>query len=258
MDPLFTVKTINATPAPQGLIYRALHQDYSEKFIGDEPIPDEARCGEIAVQRLLRGDRGHFGCLEHPAISFAVGWFPHSVMQQARTHRTGVTFDVQSGRYSGQRIVDLAGRIWKDAEIWNDSDIMRDDDWPAWVEEVFYLRPAGDYSDRQGARYTYTAEQRYKDLAYAADAACYYSNKIDHGFSEEHARGQLAFDFRQHFVVSFNARSLMHFLDLRSKKDAQLEIQQLCELMMVEFENWAPEIAAWYRAERLGKARLAP
>jgi thymidylate synthase (FAD) len=252
MDPLFTVKTINATPAPQSLIYRALHQDYSEKFIGDEPIPDEARCGEIAVQRLLRGDRGHFGCFEHPAISFAVGWFPHSVMQQARTHRTGVTFDVQSGRYSGQRVVDLADRLRT-----HDNSLSAYD-WRSWVAEVFYLRPVGDYSDRKGAKYTYTTEQREDDLAFAAHGACYYADKINRGFSEEHARSQLPFDFRQHFVVSFNARSLMHFLDLRSKKDAQLEIQQLCGLMMAEFENWAPEIAAWYRAERWGKARLAP
>jgi len=261
MDPLFKVKVLSATTDPQRLIYSALHQDYSENFIGDEAIPDEARCGEIAVQRLLNGGRGHFGCLEHPSISFAVGWFPHSVMQQARTHRAGTSFDVQSGRYSGQRIVDLADRFQAHSDDIcsnNWRSFVDDGSWQAWVDEVFYLRPAGDYSDRQGKHYTYTKEQRQADLVYAASNAVTYSNKIKLGFSEEHARSQLAFDFRQHFVVSFNLRSLMHFLDLRAKKDAQLEIQQLCELLMVEFEQWAPAIAAWYRADRLGKARLAP
>jgi len=47
-------------------------------------------------------------------------------------------------------------------------------------------------------------------------------------------------------------------LDLRSKRDAQLEIQQLCDLLWPHLEAWAPEIAAWYAASRLHKARLAP
>ena len=48
--------------------------------------PDEQRAGEI-IKRLLAGERGHFGPLEHAQIVLNVGWFPHSVMQQARTHR---------------------------------------------------------------------------------------------------------------------------------------------------------------------------
>ncbi|MFP3422992.1 FAD-dependent thymidylate synthase, partial [Bacillus sp. SIMBA_161] len=48
------------------------------------------------------------------------------------------------------------------------------------------------------------------------------------GQSEEHARRLLYWDVvRQPFVFSGNARSLMHILDLRSKKDAQLEIRAL-------------------------------
>jgi thymidylate synthase (FAD) len=50
----------------------------------------------------------------------------------------------------------------------------------------------------------------------------------------------------------------MHFLDLRSKKDAQLEIRQLCDGIWPHFENWVPEIAEWYRENRWGKARLSP
>jgi thymidylate synthase (FAD) len=59
-------------------------------------------------------------------------------------------------------------------------------------------------------------------------------------------------------VVSFNLRSLLHFMDLRAKRDAQLEIQQLCDLMWPHLESWAPEIASWYGTSRLHKARLAP
>jgi thymidylate synthase ThyX len=78
------------------------------------------------------------------------------------------------------------------------------------------------------------------------------------GCPEEQARGVLPFDYRQHFVVSFNLRSLLHFFDTRAKLDAQLEIRQLCELMWPHVKAWVPEIAAWYEAKRWGRGRLAP
>jgi len=239
-DPYFRVSCLNRTEQPQTLIWQAMHQDYSEQYVDDEALPRESEAGRIAVQRLLQGGRGHYGPLEHPSITFNVGWFPHSVMQQARTHRVGVSFDVQSMRYTGQRVAQV-------------------DRGDADIEEVFYLRPVGEYSDRSGKRYEYTEEQREYDLKRCRIAAEEYRYRIEMGgFAEEHARGLLPFDFRQHFVVSFSLRALMHFLDLRAKADAQWEIQQLCELMWPHFQEWAPEIASWYRDNRWGKARLAP
>ena len=93
----FRVEVISKTPNPQQVIYAALHQDYSDKFVCDdrENWPSEENCGEVVVKRLLAGDRGHYGPLEHPQIVFNCGYFPHSVMQQARTHRVGISFDVQ-------------------------------------------------------------------------------------------------------------------------------------------------------------------
>jgi thymidylate synthase (FAD) len=239
-DPLFRVEALACTPNPQQTIWRAMHQDYSEGFIADEPPPPEQVAGEIAVKRLLSGERGHYGPLEHPQITFATGYFPHSVMQQARTHRVGVSFDVQSMRYTGKRIL-------KAANGWLDPD------------EVFYLRPPGDYTDRQGKKYTYTQDQRDADMSACIKAAERYAARVNvDGLAEEHARGILPFDYRQHFVVSFTLRALLHFLDLRAKRDAQLEIQQLCNLMLPHLEWWVPEIAAWYAQTRLGKGRLAP
>jgi thymidylate synthase (FAD) len=239
-DPYFRVSCLNRTEQPQTLIWQAMHQDYSEQCVAYEDPPCESEAGRIAVKRLLQGGRGHYGPLEHPSISFSVGWSPHSVMQQARTHRVGVSFDVQSMRYTGQRVAQV-------------------DRGDADIEEVFYLRPVGSYSDRSGKRYEYTEEQREYDLDRCRIAAEEYRYRIEMGgFAEEHARGLLPFDFRQHFVVSFSLRALMHFLDLRAKADAQWEIQQLCELMWPHFQAWAPEIASWYRDHRWGKARLAP
>lgn len=243
MDPLFRVEVIAQTPNPQQCMYAAMHQDYSEGFVFDEVFddswPDETKAGEICVKRLLNGGRGEYGPLEHPQIIFNCGYFPHSVMQQARTHRVGVSMDCQSMRYTGDRICKAAN-----GEL------------P--LEEVFYLRPLGHYTDRQGKKYEYTSNHRAKDLWLCKFAAERYRDLLSQGFSEEHARGILPFDYRQHFVVSFNARSFMHFLDLRAKLDAQLEIRQLCDLMWPHFKAWVPQIAEWYEQARLHKARLAP
>ena len=100
MDSLFRVDVVTATPNPQTACWVGMHQDYSEGFVSADRDgwPTERQAGEIAVRRLLAGERGHYGPLEHAQIVFNVGYFPHSVMQQARTHRVGVSFDVQSMR----------------------------------------------------------------------------------------------------------------------------------------------------------------
>ncbi len=240
MDSKFRVDVLNQTVNPQTLIWFALHQDYSEKYVFCEDPPSEAHAGEVIVKRLLAGERGHYGPLEHASITFSCGYFPHSVMQQARTHRVAVSFDVQSMRYTGHRVCQVADNLLP-------------------LEDVFYLRPVGTYSDRQGKKYTYTEEQRSEDVLLCKAAAQRYCHMVRYlGHAEEHARGILPFDFRQHFVVTFSLRSFLHFMDLRSKLDAQEEIRNLCDLMWPHFQAWAPELAAWYEKTRLHKARLAP
>lgn len=143
-----------------------------------------------------------------------------------------------SMRYTGDRVVKCAEGIYD-------------------VEQVFYLRPVGHYTDRQGHKYYYDEEWRAHDLAYCLENAKEYALAISKGASEEHARGKLAFDFRQHFVVSFNMRSMGHLLVMRSKKDAQWEIQQMCLLMLPHFQAWAPEVFSWFYDKQWQKGRLA-
>ena len=265
IDPHFRVEVIRAVSNPQQVIYAAMHQDYSEGFVFDElhldkevwkksdsgwnPTdcfvtewdgPSEKECGDRIVKHLLAGNRGHYGCIEHPQIVFNCGWLPHSVMQQMRTHRVGISFDCQSMRYTGKRIIEAA-------------EGSRD------IEEVFYLRPIGTYTDRQGKHYEYGTDHREWHKSKCLRAAQDYHMDIQAGLSEEHARGLIPFDVRQHWVMSANARSLMHLLDLRFRKlDAQLEARQLCELIWPHFEAWCPQIAEWYLKNRAGKSRLAP
>ena len=239
MDPRFHVKPISATFEPQRLIWMAMHQDYYEGTVADTEAPPENEAGELVVKHLLRGERGHYGPLEHPAISFAVAGFPHSVVQQARTHRVGISFDVQSMRYTGKRVAAVAtGKIG--------------------VEDVFYFRSVGNYADRFGKKYAYSKKMRETDMQVAKQMSTIYGYKLQEGFAEEHARGMLPFDYRQNFVLSFNLRSAMHFLDLRSKLDAQAEIIDLCNLMVLLLQKWAPEVMNYYIEKRLGRARLSP
>jgi len=166
--------------------------------------------------------------VEHPEHNFiANGLVVHN------------SFDVQSYRF-------CSGKVIAVAEGKTD------------IETAFYLRPVGKYSDRQGKKYYYSIEQREKDLQWCLEAAKKYKLDMEFGMSEEHARGKIPFDYRQHFVVSFNCRSLLHFLDLRFKRNAQLEIQKLCDLMLPHVQDWIPNIAEWYEKNRLGKAKLAP
>ena len=263
MDKYFRVEVISATPNPQKTVYAALHQDYSEQFVYDEffgvckedslaivtpdsdvwndPFNnkniDEKTAGNRVVNTCLK--YRHWGPVEHPQIVFNVGWFPHSLMQQFRTHRTGISFDCQSFRYSGKRIYAVAkGELD--------------------VEEVFYLRPVGEYTDRQGKKYSYTETERSGDIEYCREAAFRYQDKIDGGYSEEHARSLIPFDTRQHFVVSMNLRTCFHILELRMLKDAQLEIQVMCEMMLPHLRQWAPEIVGFFEEKRLGKNNTSP
>jgi thymidylate synthase (FAD) len=192
-----------------------------------------------AVRRLLQGKRNHWGPFEHPQISFNVCNFPHDVMQQARTHRVGCSFDVQSGRYTGQRIIDVATGDRS-------------------VEEVFYFRPVGKYTDREGKKYTAHAEQRSRQISRAMQFAHDYALLINDGWAEEHARANCPYAIREHFVVSFSMRALVHLLCVRGKLDAQLEIQELGNLLLPHFKEWAPQIGNWYEENLHTKAILAP
>lgn len=250
MDKLFRAKTLAATTNAEQLVWQALHQDYSSGFVADEEPPTAEKCGEIIERRLL--NVGHWGPLENPQITINFGGFPHSVMQQVRTHRL-LTMDVQSFRYTGAQIAELGdwllgiedGPDYKNEAVWA-------------IDKLFYVRPVGKYSNRDGGSYEQTEILRKSQLLSMATAIKdYYYNTAD-GMPYEMARGLIPFDYRQNFVLSANPRMIMHLLDMRHKKDAQLECQQWAELLFREFKAWMPSVAGWYENKRLGKGKLAP
>lgn len=233
----FRCELLAATEMPQRLVYLALHNDYSETFCPTTELPED-RCGQIAAKRLLEGGRGHYGPLEHPQLSLLLQ-IDHNTAMQLRTHRVGLTFDLQSQRYTGERILKAAS-----GEIA--------------VEEVFYIRPAGKYHDRQGEPYTWSDDDIHQYKTMLLHGAQYYAFLRGKGASEEHARGILPTCYFQNTAISGNLRAWLHLLDVRLKADAQDEIRWAMQLAAQQVQRWVPEIYSWYAAARKGKAQLAP
>lgn len=233
----FRVEVLAATEMPQRLVYLALHNDYSEDFRPDTSLSED-RCGEIAVNQLLKGNRGHFGPLEHPHLSLLLQ-ADHNTIMQLRTHRVGLSFDVQSMRYTGVRMEKVArGEL------------------P--VSDVFHFRPLGRYGDRQGDLYIWDAPMLAAMQEHCIESCQRYLGLRAQGVSEEHARSALPTCYLQNAVITGNIRSWLHLLDVRLKRDAQLEIRWAMELVAEKIAAWIPEIYAWYTENRQGKALLAP
>lgn len=238
-DKRLEVVKLQGYAIPEMVVWQAGKQDYSEDPVYCKETPLPSKCGEWVVEQLLANERGHYGPLEHPHLTLNVCGFVHSVMVQARTHRVGISFDVQSQRYTGKRVQKVANGLLG-------------------VEDVFYLRPEGHYIDRQGDRYFYSEADRQEDMEDLLKASKKYDRRRLHNYNEEHIRDMLPQAIRQHFVVTMNLRSVLHFMDLRAKKDAQLEIQTLCELIWPIVKQWAPNVCKYYEEKRLHRARLSP
>lgn len=280
VDPHFSVRLVDSTRNPQQTIYAALHQCYDEGFVAEELYDEEnnwasslssEKCGDIAVRRLLAGNRGHWGPIEDAYLVMLCGYFPHSVVVQARTHRH-LSFNVQSFRYSGQRLVKL-GRLliaWlaEQFPIDNLSAIAADlysgraDEFIVenleLINRLFYFRQAGEqYLDREGNRYLYTDRLLMEDVYDCLWDACRYAQKVDGGMAPEHARDGIGQGTRQHFLFSGSLRSFCHLRMVRHTADVQPEAQQWCELVWQQTRLFAPEICGWVD-DNLQKMRLAP
>ena len=160
--PQFKVETVMAADKPQTLAYLALHQDYSADFVTSTQL-DEGKCGELVVDRLLKGNRGHYGPLEHPSITMAIR-ADHPTIMQLRTHRH-LTFDVQSMRYTSEHIVDVAEEkldvedtdayaenlsvikesFFSDKPIVENKDVQEEND-EIILEEQEVTKPSSDYT----------------------------------------------------------------------------------------------------------------
>lgn len=245
------VDIIRSTPLPQNISALVMHNDYSEKYVLDEPWwlnLGEKEAGNLVVERCLK--YGHWSVLESCYFSFGVKGAPHSVMQQLRTHRH-LAFQVQSFRYSGKRFDDWYNKY--------STDLLGKKSYKE-IKQLFYVREPGIYADRQGNRVDWSEAdqiQAYGDLInYLAKVI--HSCRIKRKMPYEMFRDFLPAGYRQNFVVSGNLRAFLHLFDMRLPKDAQLECQVIVQQIANLLESLCPEIMKFYNKKRAGKNKLAP
>ena len=126
LDKRLSTTVLDSYACPERVIWQAGKNDYSEVPIHSVEPPSREKAGKWIVDQLLSNEKGHYGPLEHPQITLSCAGYVHNVIVQARTHRIGTSWDVQSQRYTGKRVLKVA-----------DSELD--------VEDVFYIRPPGFY-----------------------------------------------------------------------------------------------------------------
>jgi thymidylate synthase (FAD) len=250
MNENMKVELLSHTPNPNLICYDAMHQCYSCDGVFLDRHTYENLPSEDLGRRLVKNcvSYGHWSVLEPAYFVFNAIGFPHDVIVQARTHRH-LSFSVQSQRYTFKKVYTL-GKILLEQRPNFPTNLIQD---------AFYFREVDrKYFDREGNKYIYTKEEYEEDLQEVARACQRFAIKIDKGFAPEHARQLLPQNIRQNFVMSCNARALLHLCDLRLPSNAQIEIVMFAEQVFAHFEKLMPEVAEWYRKNRYGKSKLSP
>ncbi len=227
-DLFISTRLLAATANPQTLIWLSLHQCYSSKPTEAPASASEASLGELVVDKLLAGNRGHYSPLEQAHLSLNLCYLPHSLLQQLTRHRH-LSFSVQSFRYTSKQFVDYAE-----------------------------ANPAINYSALSKLLYLGRSPLT-SDIERAHDSVHNYRHLVvDRQMLPEEARGYLLADYRQHAVVGGNLRSWWHLLDLRLKPDTQPEFQQLALQVQEVLRFYVPQLQQWYDSKRATKAILSP
>lgn len=188
------------------------------------------------INYLMR-DR-HGSPFEHNSMTFFIS-APIFVFREFMRHRVGWSYNEESGRYRVLRPVFYI----PDAE-----------------RKLVQVGKPGAYTFEHGSKLTHLyAVETMKDRYTAAYES--YLAMIDAGIAREVARAVLPVGLYSSMYATCNARSLMHFLSLRTQhEDAatpsfpQREIEMVAEQMEDHFKRLMPLTYASYNAN----GRVAP
>lgn len=183
-------------------------------------VTEEASKGERDDRRLIRFllRHRHGTPFEHNLFTFLVK-APIFVVREWHRHRVGWSYNEVSGRYTE-------------------------------LEDEFYVPsvvrvPAA--SNRQGSVEGSVPMDALGAIKLASGIGFdFYHSLLQNGVAREQARLVLPLNTYTSFYATCNARSLMHFLDLRLPEDAQWEIRQyaaalhhlFAEQMPITAEEW--------------------
>ena len=238
VEPVFrsdmTVELVKASASDSDVVWAARVSTAGEQSIAAKDEDPERNAGLI---RYLMRDR-HGSPFEHNSMTFLVS-APIFVFREFMRHRVGLSYNEESGRYRQLQPVFYV---------------------PGSDRKLVQEGKPGAYTFVDGTRaqheLTVAATKRAARVAYDA-----YLEMLDAGVAREVARGVLPVGTYSSMYVTCNARSLMHFLALRTKRDSarfpsfpQREIEMVAERMEDEFARLMPIVHAAFEAN----GRVAP
>jgi thymidylate synthase (FAD) len=215
-----TVQLVRSAAADSDVIWSARVSTAGEQSL--EALTQDPEKSAGLINFLMR-DR-HGTPFEHNSMTFFIS-APIFVFREFHRHRSGWSYNEESGRYRN-------------------------------LEPVFYVPGADRKLVQQGrpGRYEFvdgTPEQQAvvnerMEEAYRASYTAY-QEMLEAGVAREVARAVLPVGLFSSMYATCNARSLMHFLSLRTKKEnatvpsfPQREIEMVAEGMEAEFARLMP------------------
>lgn len=223
METKLKVKLVAYTHEPEKLVSAAAKLCYSQS--GADEIMDDL--SEENVEKFLKMlmDLGHQSPIEHCSFSFAVEGVSRTLTHQLVRHRIA-SYSQRSQRYVAEG-------------------------------QFQYIVPPAIY-DNEKARQLYIQamendQKVYDDIASILKSQ-YLEEYIKNGMSEkqasstaekraiEDARYVLPNACETKIMITMNARTLLHFFNVRCCTRAQWEIREMAELMLNEVRTVAPNI----------------
>lgn len=198
--------------------------------------PKEPQDDAKLIDWLMRSRHG--SPFEHTMMTFLVH-APIFVWREHMRHRAGMSYNEQSGRY-----MELEPVFYR----------------PATDRHLVQVGKPGAYEFQRGTL-AQSDEARHCMLDACDTAAFDYQRMLDAGIAREVARMVLPVNTYSSTYVTMNARSLMHFLSLRTKDTTsmfpsypQREIEMVAEKYEEHFADLMPATHAAFKAH----GRVAP
>ena len=223
-----TVELVKAIASDSDVLYAARVSTAGEQSLKE--VGKDAERSQGLINYLMR-DR-HGSPFEHNSFTFFIS-APILVFREFMRHRIGFSYNEESGRYRQ-------------------------------LEPVFYVPGPGRKLVQEGKPGAYTfvdgTPEQHKIVTEATENACRtaykaYLEMLDVGVAREVARGVLPVCTFSSMYVTCNARSLMSFLSLRTKRDdsrfpsfPQREIEMVAERMEEAFAERMPLTHAAFNA----------
>jgi thymidylate synthase (FAD) len=231
-----TVELVRSSAHDSDVVFAARVSTMGEQTLSDAAAGTDAEPKDKGLINFLMRDR-HGSPFEHNSMTFYVQ-APLFVFREFMRHRIA-SYNEESGRYREMRPVFYV---------------------PAPERNLVQVGKPGAYDFIPGTpEQTSLAVESGKAVATFAYAE--YQKQLDAGVAREVARTVLPLSLYSSMYVTMNARSLMNFLSLRTKRPEshfpsfpQREIEMVAELME---EAWKPLMPLTHAAFEAG-GRVAP